>query len=48
MDVVDDEGFEAILGIEELVTSRTGKTRETSAASLVLLNKSMNVIWRVP
>jgi len=45
---VDGEGFEAILGKADLVTPRTGEKHSTSAASLVLFDKSKNVIWQAP
>jgi hypothetical protein len=46
--VSDDQGFEATLGTQELVTPRTGETHKTSAASLVLFDKDKNVIWKAP
>jgi hypothetical protein len=46
--VVDRQGYQATLGTTALVTSRTGETHETSAASLVLFDKGKNVIWKAP
>ena len=46
--VFDAQGFSATLGVTELVTSTTGETHKTSAASLVLFDKNKNVIWRAP
>jgi hypothetical protein len=49
LDVSDDEGFEAALGTQSgLVTTRTGETHKTSAASLLLFDKNKNVIWKAP
>jgi hypothetical protein len=49
LEVSDDEGFKAALGVEEnLVTPRTGETHKTSAASLLLFDKNKNVIWKAP
>jgi hypothetical protein len=44
----DEQGFETTLGRRALATSRTGETHMTSAASLVMLDKSKNVIWKAP
>ncbi len=46
--VIDNQGFQATMGIRELVTPRTGETHKTSAASLILLAKDGNVIWKAP
>jgi hypothetical protein len=46
--VFDGQGFEAQLGVSDLVTPRTGETRKTSAASLILFDKDKNVIWKAP
>jgi hypothetical protein len=48
VDVTDEEGFEAAVGTEDLVTPRTGEIHKTSAASLVLLDKNKNVLWKAP
>ncbi len=44
----DADGFRAILGTADLTTPRTGERYKTSAASLVLLDKKDNVIWKAP
>ncbi len=44
----DERGFSADLGIVSLETPRTGETHKTTAASLVLFDKSKNVIWKAP
>ncbi len=46
--LVDKEGFSATLGVGNLGNSRTGETRKTSAASLVLFDKNKKVIWEAP
>jgi hypothetical protein len=44
----DAQGFSAVLGATDLTTPRTGETHKTSAASLVLFDKSKDVIWEAP
>jgi hypothetical protein len=44
----DSTGFQFVLGVSKLVTTRTGENQTTSAASLVMTNKEGNVIWRAP
>ena len=44
----DERGFSADLGIVSLETPRTGETHKTTSASLVLFDKSKNVIWKAP
>jgi hypothetical protein len=44
----DREGFKLSLGSTDIVTTRTGETHHTSAASLVMFDKDGNVIWRAP
>jgi hypothetical protein len=46
--VSEEQGFQATLGTTDLVTPRSGETHKTSAASLVLFDKSKNVIWKAP
>jgi len=46
--VTDKEGFETTVGTKDLVTSRTGETHKTSAASVVLFDKDKNVLWKAP
>jgi hypothetical protein len=48
VETVDADGSEAVLGIANLVTPRTGEKHTTSAASLVLFDKNKNVIWKAP
>jgi hypothetical protein len=46
--VFNEQGFSAALGVNNLVTPRSGETHKTSAASLVLFDKNKNVIWKAP
>jgi len=46
--IKDAQGFYAQLGSADLVTTRTGEERQTSAASLVLFGKDGKVIWSAP
>jgi hypothetical protein len=46
--VSDDQGFLTSVGVQALVTPRTGETQKTSAASIVLFDKNKNVIWKAP
>jgi hypothetical protein len=46
--VSDNQGFNATLGITDLVTPRTGESHKTSAASLVMFDKNKSVIWKAP
>jgi hypothetical protein len=46
--ITDDKGFEAIVGTANLVTPRSGETHKTSAASIALVDKDKNVIWKAP
>jgi hypothetical protein len=49
LELSDDDGYKAALGAEKnLVTPRTGETHKTSAASLLLFDRGMNVIWKAP
>ncbi len=49
VELSDDDGYEAALGVEKnLVTPRTGETHKTSAASLLLFDRDKNVIWKAP
>ena len=48
LDLQDQDGFLATLGMTNIVTPRTGQTQKTSAASLVLFDKNKNVIWKAP
>jgi len=46
--VADDAGFSATLGKSEVVTTKTGRSEKTSAASLVLFGKDGKVLWSAP
>jgi hypothetical protein len=46
--VTDNEGFNATLGKSELMTTKTGRSEKTSAASLVLFGKDGKVLWSAP
>jgi hypothetical protein len=48
LNLQDQDGFLATLGVTNIVTPRTGQTQKTSAASLVLFDKNKNVIWKAP
>ncbi len=44
----DFAGFQSTLGVVDLDTPRTGESRKTSAASIVLFGKDKKVIWSAP
>ena len=46
--ITDEEGFKAALGHTGTVNTRTGRTNETSAASLILFGKDGTAIWIAP
>lgn len=48
LEMEDTQGYSAVLGLGGLVTPKTGETRQTSAASLLLFDKQKNVIWKAP
>lgn len=48
LNLQDQDGFLATLGVTNIVTPRTGETHRTSAASLILFDKNKNVIWKAP
>ena len=49
LELSDDAGFKSSLGeTKNLLTTRTGETHQTSAASLLLFDKEQNVIWKAP
>jgi len=48
LEMVDKEGFSAILGVNETVTPATGEKHKTSAASLILFNKDKKIIRKIP
>jgi hypothetical protein len=41
----DKEGYETHTGKTDLVVTKTGKTEQTSAASVVMFNKEKKVLW---
>ena len=45
LELTDDNGSKATLGVEPVTTS-TGETHQTSAASLALFDKNKTVIWK--
>jgi hypothetical protein len=46
--VADREGNKAVLGVADFLNPRTGKPKETSAASLVLEQQNGKGIWSAP
>jgi len=48
IEIIDEEGFQAILGSTSTVETRTGRTNQTSAASLILFGKDGKAIWSAP
>lgn len=48
IEIIDDEGFQAVLGSTGTVETRTGRTNQTSAATLTLFDKAGTVIWSAP
>ena len=46
--ITDADGYSAVLGKSELVTSATGSRTARSAASLVMFGKDNRVIWSAP
>jgi hypothetical protein len=48
LEIADQHGFETHLGVTEMKTVRTGESRTTSAASLVMFGKDGSVIWSAP
>jgi hypothetical protein len=44
----DKEGYETQIGKTDLVVTKTGKTEQTSAASVVMFNKEKKVLWSAP
>jgi hypothetical protein len=45
---IGKDGFATNIGNSDLVTTGTGETRRTSAASVVLFGNKGDVIWRAP
>ena len=48
LELHDRQGFIAIIGNAALATPRTGETRKTSAASVILFDKDEKVLWKAP
>ncbi len=48
LELSDKEGFETTIGTTDLLGLRTGETRRTSAASVVLFDKDKKVLWEAP
>jgi hypothetical protein len=48
LSVSDRQGYELDLGKTDLLTSRTGESHQTSAASVVMFGKDKNVLWSAP
>jgi hypothetical protein len=48
LQVIDRGGFQAEIGVSSLATIKTGETRRTSAASVVLFGKEKKVLWSAP
>ena len=48
IEVSDSQGYRADLGKSNLFTDKTGQTRQTSAASLVMSGKDDKVLWSAP
>jgi hypothetical protein len=44
----DAQHFQAVVGVTELETIRTGEGYTTSAAAVTLFGKDGKVIWRAP
>jgi hypothetical protein len=44
----DKEGYETHIGKTDLVVTKTGKTEQTSAASVVMFDKEKKVLWSAP
>jgi hypothetical protein len=48
LEVADSQGYATQLGVSKLQNFATGRMQNTSAASLILLDKDRNVIWSAP
>jgi hypothetical protein len=44
----DKDGFETHIGKTDLMVTKTGKTEQTSAASVVMFDKEKKVLWSAP
>jgi hypothetical protein len=45
--MADKEGFQAVIGSAAFEAARTGETRQTSAASVILFGKD-KILWKAP
>ena len=48
VELIDHKGFQADLGRSQLVTPKTGDSKTSSAATLVLSANDRKIIWRSP
>lgn len=48
LELDDPNGFATQIGIAKLMTTSTGESHQTSAASIVLLGKDQKVLWSAP
>ena len=46
--IEDNEGYSTVLGRSDVVLTKTGKSQQTPAASLVLLDNNGKVLWSAP
>ena len=46
--IEDKQGFQTVIGVTDLETPKTGETRKTSAASVIVFDKDKTVIWKAP
>jgi hypothetical protein len=46
--LLDKEGYETNIGKTDLVSRKTGKTEQTSAASVVMFDTEKKVLWSAP
>ncbi len=48
LEILDKEGFEAVVGNVGFFMPSREETHTTSAASVVLFDKNTNVLWKAP
>jgi hypothetical protein len=48
LEITDSQGYQANMGVTDLITPSTGETHRTSAASVVLFGKGGKVLWSAP
>jgi hypothetical protein len=46
IELEDEQGFQTIIGRTDLEAVKTGESRKTSAASMVIIDKEGKVIWK--